>query len=537
MPEFKNPIIPGFNPDPSICRVGDSFFLITSSFEYFPGIPIYHSKDLVKWEHIGHVLTRPTQLNLRTVEPGAGIWASTIRYVEREKRWYVTTCKWDRYRPTLGERVWPRGFVVYTDDIWKQDSWSDPIYFDQIGFDQDLFFDDDGKVYLSTTYRLHNPPDSTQKHFAIHVSEIDINTGRSLTAPIVLRTAPSGLAEGSHIIKRGRYYYLFTAEGGTETHHSEWVMRSSQGPLGPYEVGPLEAVNPLVCNSTNEDVQNTGHADLVEDCDGNWWAVLLAVRPTRIEVGEWVDSALGRETFILPVEWVEDWPIFNEGRPIGLSGEGPKMYRLQQPTDWVANLSLTDLELGWYHKHTPLRKYYSLSERPGHLRVYGSSYDLASPESPSMLVRKQSAKAMTFTADLDFSPARPTYEAGVVAFWNSFCYFSIGIKKDADGYKKLVVTEPVDGKGNFKSHAHAVSDLSVNTTRLAIKCTATSYSVGYVASSGFHCLSTVSTKIMTTAPPLGMAYTGVMLGVYAFGEMEPCLSPADFSGIRLALTE
>jgi len=132
---YSNPIIPGFNPDPSIIRAGSDYFLVTSSFEYFPGIPIYHSKDLVKWELIGHALTRRSQLDIKTPEPGGGIWATTVR--QHDGKFYVMAACFDRYRPQVDDRVWPRGFYVSTDDIWKGE-WSEPVFFDQVGFDQDV---------------------------------------------------------------------------------------------------------------------------------------------------------------------------------------------------------------------------------------------------------------------------------------------------------------------------------------------------------------------------------------------------------------
>lgn len=153
-----------------------------------------------------------------------------------------------------------------------------------------------------------------------------------------------------------------------------------------------------------------------------------------------------------------------------------------------------------------------------------------------MLLRKQSDKSMTWAVDLDFVPDKETYEAGAVAFWNSFCYLSIGIRKNKNGDKLVVITMPVDGQGKFDTKKEVLSDGFKKSTRLEIRCTSMSYTVGYVEESGFHGLSTVATEIMTLPPPLGMAYTGVMLGIYAFGEMEPCLSPADFSNISLEYT-
>jgi beta-xylosidase len=161
-----------------------------------------------------------------------------------------------------------------------------------------LFWDDDGTVYLSSTYRkLNRTPNANLKDFAIHIVTVDLPSGTSTTEPKLIRESTSGVAEGSHIFKRGKYYYLFTAEGGTESGHCEWVSRSETGPFGPWEVGPD---NPLWRNGANDEVQNTGHADLVEDAQGRWWAVLLGVRPVRRD-GYWEESVFGR--FIQPIAW------------------------------------------------------------------------------------------------------------------------------------------------------------------------------------------------------------------------------------------
>lgn len=193
---------------------------------------------------------------------------------------------------------------------------------------------------------------------------VDLATGSSTSEPKLIRESSSGVAEGSHIFKRGRYYYLFTAEGGTESGHCEWVCRSEKGPLGPWEVGPN---NPLWRNGVEDEVQNTGHADLVEDANGRWWAVLLGVRPMR-RGGQWEDSvlgiltcssccsgfnltSLGRETFLIPVEWDnDDWPVMNGGKKISLQSVGPGLYQHEFPVTWRDNFSSSQLQLGWYRK-------------------------------------------------------------------------------------------------------------------------------------------------------------------------------------------
>ncbi|KKY22203.1 putative glycosyl hydrolase [Diplodia seriata] len=244
MGAYNNPILPGFNPDPSIVRVGPDYFLVTSTFEYFPGVPIYHSRDLVRWTLIGHALTRRSQLDVRTPETGGGVWAPTIRH--HDGAFYVATACFDRYRPQADEeRVWPRGFYVRNADVWDEGGWSDPVWFDQVGFDQDLFFDTTTSptttTYLSTTFR--KTPRTLSKDFAIHTSRLHLPTGAALSPPVLLRSSPTapGVAEGSHLFRRGRWLYLFTAEGGTEGGHCEVVCRKEGGVLdggGEWEVGP-----------------------------------------------------------------------------------------------------------------------------------------------------------------------------------------------------------------------------------------------------------------------------------------------------------
>jgi beta-xylosidase len=225
--------------------------------------------------------------------------------------------------------------------------WSDPVYFDQVGFDFDLFWDDDGTVYLSSTYRkVDRDPQSALKDFCINVSTVDLASGTLTSIPRMVRDSASGVAEGSHLFKRNGYYYLFTAEGGTESGHCEYVSRSRIGPFGPWE---LASRNPLWRNTTHDEVQNTGHCDIVEDSDGQWWAMCLGVRP-RKEGDKWRTSVFGRESMLLPVRWENDWPIFNEGKPVTLQMSGPNAYMLEDDKRWRDDFDGVNLGLGWYRK-------------------------------------------------------------------------------------------------------------------------------------------------------------------------------------------
>lgn len=278
------------------------------------------------------------------------MWATTIRY--HDGWFYIITNAFDRYRPQVDDRVWPRGFYVRTRDVWGEGTWSEPVYFDQVGFDFDLFWDDDGVVYLSSTYRkVERDPKSQLKDFAIHVSTVDLETGALTSPPRLVRESESGISEGSHLFKRNGFYYLFTAEGGTESGHCEYVHRSREGPFGPWEGAPN---NPLWRNTIQDEVQNTGHCDVVEDANGQWWAVCLGVRPRR-EGDEWRRSVFGRESLLMPMRWDNDWPIVNDGKLVTLQMEGPDMYTLQEEKSWKADFSGEILELGWYYKSKFIR--------------------------------------------------------------------------------------------------------------------------------------------------------------------------------------
>ncbi|KFA50105.1 hypothetical protein S40293_06381 [Stachybotrys chartarum IBT 40293] len=548
---FVNPVIRGFNPDPTVCVVPATesspaqYYLSTSTFEYFPGAAIYHSADIINWTLIGHALNRRSQLDLRTVEPGAGSWASTLRYRPQEKRWYLTNGSFSRYRPVDDERIFPRGFYVYTDNIWDDNAWSDPVSFDNPGFDQDLFWDDDGKVYLSTTVRMgQRTPGLKLKDFAIHISEIDLPTGRTLTAPRMIRDSPFGVAEGSHIFRKGKYYYLFTAEGGTEAGHQEWVFRSTKGPYGPWE-GQGKA---LWYNGPDEEVQRTGHCDVFEDGDGAWWGVMLGVRPAK-KNDAWIEPQLGRETFLVKVDWENDWPIFNGGANVALQTTGRKPVQqsagqAENGVKWRADLSRHNLELGWYHKNTPLKNCHSLTERPGFLRLYGNCYELTSPESPALLLRKQSSYNETFSARLSFRPSRLGYEAGVVLWWNQYSHAAVGVasvklSNDAQPLPTVVLREPTGKNGDIKISyplLEAGKDLDTDEPiHISIRARPTEYQLD-VSISEHRASASFASETLTIFPPVGGAFCGAMYGIYSFGKNEPVLDAADFTDIEVRST-
>ena len=299
--KYRNPLLPGFYPDPSVCRVGEDYYLVNSSFEFFPGVPLWHSRDLVNWEQLGHVLDRRSQVELEGSRVSGGIFAPTIRY-HQGKYYMITT------NVTHGGN-----FVVCTED--PKGPWSDPVWIDQGGIDPSLFWDEDGKVYMQ---RTHTDENGEQ---CIGQFQVDLETGKALSEVRPIWYGTGGKCpEGPHIYKIRGKYYLMIAEGGTEYGHMETIARSDSI-WGPFESCPH---NPILThrniNPRSGEFQALGHADLVEDGKGNWWLVFHGIRPSQFMLHH-----MGRETMLAPVTWDENgWPVVGEeGKPILAEMEGP----------------------------------------------------------------------------------------------------------------------------------------------------------------------------------------------------------------------
>lgn len=292
---IKNPILPGFYPDPSICRVGDDFYLVTSSFSYFPGVPIFHSKDLEQWEQIGHVLDRPEQVPLTHEMISAGIFAPTIRY--HDGTFYMITTNM-----SMGVV----NFVVTAED--PAGPWSEMhIIQGADGIDPSLFWDDDGKCYYTGTTRFDDEAGSRQ---GIWCSEIDLATFELVCERHIIGTGAQRDAEapeGPHLYKKDGYYYLMIAEGGTEHFHAVTISRS-RSIFGEYE---NHQGNPILTHrhlGKGFPIWNVGHGDLVELENGDWYMVCLGSR-----LAEGQHKLLGRETFLAPVTWEDGWPVVSKG--------------------------------------------------------------------------------------------------------------------------------------------------------------------------------------------------------------------------------
>ncbi|ROT29632.1 glycoside hydrolase family 43 protein [Micromonospora sp. HM5-17] len=345
MRTFANPVLPGCHPDPSVCRVGDDYYLVCSSFEYFPGVPIFHSRDLVSWRQIGNVLDRPSQLRLPPSTPSSGgIYAPTLRH-HAGRFWLITT------------NIPHGGTLLVTADD-PAGPWSEPVHLPEVtGIDPDLAWDDDGVCWCTTA--------------GIDQYRIDPVTGTVLSPAKRIWSGTPGVQypEAPHLYRIGDTWYLLIAEGGTERGHGVSIARGP-APDGPFEPCPA---NPILSHrSTDHPIQNTGHGDLVQAGDGSWWLVFLGVRPRGGTPG-W--HVLGRETFLAPVTWVDGWPVVGPVDPVMRAPELPPA-----PVGGVPardDFDSTTLHPCWISLRSRPPEDVSLTERPGWLtlRARGASLD------------------------------------------------------------------------------------------------------------------------------------------------------------------
>ena len=408
---WPNPLIPGFNPDPSIVAVDGVYYLVTSTFEYLPGIPVYRSTDLVEWEHIGNVVTRPDQVGIENVPTPGGVWAPTIRH--RNGVFYVI----------VTVMLAPRGCVVFTATD-PAGPWSDGVTIPAVhGIDPDLAWDEDGTAYV--TYAFLD-----QGIFQVRVNP---DTGRALEEPRLLTTGTGLYApEGPHLYRRGGYWYLIVAEGGTDRGHAVSVARGTS-PSGPFEWHPDNPV--LSARSTGSPVQNLGHADLVETTDGHTAMVLLGVRPVGLALAF---SPLGRETFLTDVDWVNDWP-----QPIMVQLE-PRGGSSEVVVDFGDSRALDDP--GWVAVRALPSDIGSLTARSGRLTITADGNDLDTMR-PQFLGRRQQHLTASVATRIDASAG----VGGLAARLSEDHYFAI----EADGTRGATI---VAARARLSGIEHTWSD-------------------------------------------------------------------------------
>jgi len=513
---YQNPILPGFYPDPSVCRVGEDYYLVTSSFEYFPGVPLFHSKDLVHWEQIGHCLTRRSQLEIVDGYPSvSGIFAPTLRH--HNGRFYMITTN-----KMLGKRPGnPGNFFVWTDDIRSE--WSDPVWIDHKGIDPDLFFDDDGKVYYTGAVQ------------GIWQCEIDINTGERLTeSQLIWKGTGGASAEGPHLYKIGGVYYLLIAEGGTSFGHMVTMARSDF-PSGPFEPCPR---NPLLTHrSIKSPIQAVGHADMVQAHDGSWWAVCHGIRPVEYPSVH----HLGRETLLAPVTWADDgWPVLGNGGMLSLDMDAdglPSVVVPEKPTR--DDFDAAALDMRWNFIRNPHEGDWSLTEHPGSLTLRGSERTLETGGSPAFVGRRLQHFCCDIRTRLEFDPQNDGEEAGLTAFLNG-AMTSVG----GGGHHYEIAVAKVDGRKVvlFRRRVGTLwmidrmDGFNGGAVTLGVETAHRHFRFYYVTDDGQQI--TVGTgETHYLAAEVGGGFTGLYVGLYATGNGKRSETPAYFDWFDYTLME
>ncbi|AZA54463.1 glycoside hydrolase family 43 protein [Chryseobacterium sp. G0201] len=508
--EFYSPILQGCYPDPSITRKGNDYYLVNSSFSMFPGVPIFHSNDLVNWKQIGHVLDRPSQLKVETAGVSEGIYAPDIKYNKYNDTFYMVTTQ---IASGIGN------MIVKTKDPAK--GWSEVQKLNFDGIDPSIFFDDDGKAYI-----VHNDatPKGTEQyngHRVIKIWDYDLEKDQVVagTDKIIVNggvniTQKPIWIEGPHLYKKNGKYFLMCAEGGTGGNHSEVIFMSDspKGPFIPAENNPI-LTQRYFPKDRKDKVDWAGHADLVETPDGKYYGVFLGVRPNeknRVNTG--------RETFILPVDWSGTYPVFQNGlvpmKPIVKMPKGVKNQTGQNGFFPNGNFTFSDhlnneLDDRWIAMRGARENFINVTKNGVKINSFATNIKAKAPV--SALFHRQQHASFEATVSLDFKPKSQNDLAGITCYQNEKFNYVFGLtKKDKDFYLVLERTE----KGNSKLISSEKISLSKNI-KLQVVAEGDDYQFNYSLDEktflnlGGH----VSGDILSTDVAGG--FTGSLIGLYS----------------------
>jgi alpha-N-arabinofuranosidase len=429
---YNNPILSGYAPDPSLVRVGQDYYLVNSSFAHFPGLPVYHSKDLVSWTQIGNAIDRPSQVNFSGLGVSRGLFAPDIAY--HEGTFYIVNTCVDCGGNFVITAKKPAG------------PWSNPVWLGFDGIDPSLFWNDDGKAYV-----LNNGlPDEKPRysgHRALWIQQFEPKTLKMIGPRTQIVNGGTDLSkhpiwiEGPHLFKKDNVYYLIAAEGGTGEQHSEVVFRgqSVTGPFTPYAHNPILTQRDLPADRKLP-VTSAGHAQFVQTQRGDWWAAFLAVRPYAPD-----QYNIGRETFLLPVTWKDGWPvILEQGVPVPFVAQRPHLPPQAKPAlptsgdfSYRDDFKASRLAFSWIGIRTPAVPFYHLED--GDLVLHAGPPIGNASTTPAFIGRRQQHHNATFTTSLTYTPSQNGARAGLIAIASDEAYLFFGITREA-GKTALAVT-------------------------------------------------------------------------------------------------
>lgn len=519
--EYRNPILAGFYPDPSIVTVGSDYYMVNSTFGFFPGIPVFHSRDLVNWTQLGNVIDRSDMMPFDGIHLGQnGVYAPAIEH--RNGLFYViNTC------------VGCGGnFVVTARD--PAGPWSDPIWLPHIqGIDPSLFFDDDGKVYI-----VHHR-DPVQKrypaHTAVWLMEVDPVTfaPRSEDAMLVDGgvEAPwhTEYLEGPHLYKVNGKYLLSAAGGGTGYFHGQLTYRAD-APFGPYEANPN---NPVLTQFGLPDdrpnpVTATGHADLFQDANGDWWIVFLGTRIYNLTTPPQDPGRFhtGRETFMLPVTWRDGWPVVLNDAPVPYIIRGPDLPRTAPPTvPTTGNFTLRDefdaarLSPQWLFVRTPHTQWWTTGG--GELLIAPRNDRIGDNNQPSFIGRRLAHMTATVTTQMTFTPHSADDEAGLIAVQNDANFYAFGLGRDAEGQTVLRVRRRGDDAEPARGAVLAEKRVTTRgpiLLRINVDSSELDFAYSLDGANFITLVDNADVTPLTTAHAGG--FTGAIMGMYAEGRAD-----------------
>lgn len=510
---FYNPILPGWYSDPSVCTNGEGdYFLVTSTFTYFPGVPIFHSRDLVNWKQIGHVLNRASQLvNMEGQHVSGGIFAPAISYNPQNKTYYMITTN-----------VGAGNFFVKTQDPFGE--WSEPVMLPEVGgIDPSFFFDEDGKAYIVNNDDAPNNKPEYSGHRTIRIQEFDVKTEKTIGPRKILVNKGANPAdkpiwiEGPHLYKINGKYFLMSAEGGTSDWHSEVIFRSDS-PMGkflPWKNNPILTQRHLNSDRPNS-VTCAGHADLIQTKEGDWWAVFLACRPINNQF-----ENLGRETFLIPVKWSEDgFPYMTQGDdlvPMISKRDGVK----RDSTVTFGNFEVVDnfdsptLDMTWMTLRTAASDLYSLTERPGYLTLKCADVSASEKKTPAFVTRRMQHHKFECSTRMLFDPSDDMEAAGLLLFKDEGHQYFFCMSKTGD--KKYLSLKQI----GEKEQTLASQDIEANVKEVYLKVVSQGLSYDFYYSfdleSNWKLLSRdVDASYLSTATAGG--FTGTTIGLYSTGK-------------------
>lgn len=455
MTPISNPVLRGFNPDPSICRVGEDYYIATSTFEWFPGVQIHHSRDLANWTLLTRPLTRTSQLDMRGAPDSGGVWAPCLTH-DGEKFWLVYT-DMKRHHGSFKDGY---NFVVTAPNI--EGPWSDPIYLNASGFDPSLFHDDDGRKWLIQMLWDHR---ARPEIFAgIALQEYDAQLQKLVgEREIIFYGSNLKFTEGPHLYKRNSYYYLMTAEGGTGFGHACTLARS-RNLAGPYELHPETHILTSKDDPVHP-VQRAGHGDLVDTPDGRSFLVYLMGRPvTRNR-----RTILGRETSIQEVEWRDDnWLWVKDGTLPALNAE-PDNLSASPAQHYSFDGSELSIDFQWLRTPEP-DHIFSTGAKPGVLRLFGRE-SIGSWYEQSLVARRQTDFDYRAETEVDFSPKDERHMAGLTAYYGRHALMYLAVTAHSDGKRELLIMTALadNPTGRLSYPAAPVSIPQEGKIRLALE--------------------------------------------------------------------